>query len=104
MLERFKSKDTGYLSPPNSKAGIGNYNCLLATIFLSLLLLKDKYCYDVTDLVKRFKKTMVYMQMYDCTNMTSEQVDDLWQRLGDQLELLVLTCLLYTSPSPRDRG
>ena len=27
--------------------------------------------------------------MYDCTNMTSEQVDDLWQRLGDQLELLV---------------
>ena len=27
--------------------------------------------------------------MYNCTNMTSEQVDDLWQRLGDQLELLV---------------
>ena len=27
--------------------------------------------------------------MYSCTNMTSEQVDDLWQRLGDQLELLV---------------
>jgi len=23
--------------------------------------------------------------------MTSEQVDDLWQRLGDQLELLVST-------------
>lgn len=45
----------------------------------------------MTDLVKRFKKTTVYMQMYECTNMTSEQVDDLWQRLGDQLELLVLT-------------
>ena len=29
--------------------------------------------------------------MYSCTNMTSEQVDDLWQRLGDQLELLVST-------------
>ena len=29
--------------------------------------------------------------MYNCTNMTSEQVDDLWQRLGDQLELLVST-------------
>ena len=29
--------------------------------------------------------------MYSCTNMTSEQVDDLWQRLGDQLEFLVLT-------------
>ena len=27
--------------------------------------------------------------MYSCTDMTSEQVDDLWQRLGDQLELLV---------------
>lgn len=29
--------------------------------------------------------------MYSYTNMTSEQVDDLWQRLGDQLELLVST-------------
>ena len=29
--------------------------------------------------------------MYNLTNMTSEQVDDLWQRLGDQLELLVST-------------
>ena len=29
--------------------------------------------------------------MYSWTNMTSEQVDDLWQRLGDQLELLVST-------------
>lgn len=29
--------------------------------------------------------------MYSCSNMTSEQVDDLWQRLGDQLELLVST-------------
>lgn len=29
--------------------------------------------------------------MYRYTNMTSEQVDDLWQRLGDQLELLVST-------------
>ena len=29
--------------------------------------------------------------MYSCTYMTSEQVDDLWQRLGDQLELLVST-------------
>ena len=29
--------------------------------------------------------------MYNCINMTSEQVDDLWQRLGDQLELLVST-------------
>jgi hypothetical protein len=29
--------------------------------------------------------------MYSCNNMTSEQVDDLWQRLGDQLELLVST-------------
>lgn len=29
--------------------------------------------------------------MYSLTNMTSEQVDDLWQRLGDQLELLVST-------------
>lgn len=29
--------------------------------------------------------------MYSCINMTSEQVDDLWQRLGDQLELLVST-------------
>ena len=29
--------------------------------------------------------------MYACTIMTSEQVDDLWQRLGDQLELLVST-------------
>ena len=29
--------------------------------------------------------------MYNCTNMTSEQVDDLWQRLGDQLEFLVST-------------
>jgi hypothetical protein len=29
--------------------------------------------------------------MYSCKNMTSEQVDDLWQRLGDQLELLVST-------------
>ena len=45
----------------------------------------------MTDLVKRFKKTMVYMQMYECKDMTSEQVDNLWQRLGDQLELLVLT-------------
>jgi hypothetical protein len=29
--------------------------------------------------------------MYSCANMTSEQVDELWQRLGDQLELLVST-------------
>ena len=29
--------------------------------------------------------------MHSYTNMTSEQVDDLWQRLGDQLELLVST-------------
>ena len=29
--------------------------------------------------------------MYSSTNMTSEQVDNLWQRLGDQLELLVST-------------
>jgi len=29
--------------------------------------------------------------MYSYINMTSEQVDDLWQRLGDQLELLVST-------------
>jgi hypothetical protein len=29
--------------------------------------------------------------MYSYTDMTSEQVDDLWQRLGDQLELLVST-------------
>ena len=29
--------------------------------------------------------------MYRWANMTSEQVDDLWQRLGDQLELLVST-------------
>ena len=29
--------------------------------------------------------------MYICTNMTGEQVEELWQRLGDQLELLVST-------------
>lgn len=29
--------------------------------------------------------------MYCCNDMTNEQVDDLWQRLGDQLELLVST-------------
>ena len=28
--------------------------------------------------------------MYDCKNMTSEQVDSLWQRLGEQLDLLVI--------------
>ena len=29
--------------------------------------------------------------MYCYNDMTDEQVDDLWQRLGDQLELLVST-------------
>ena len=29
--------------------------------------------------------------MYICPNMTGEQVEELWQRLGDQLELLVST-------------
>ena len=29
--------------------------------------------------------------MYICIDMTGEQVEELWQRLGDQLELLVST-------------
>ncbi len=32
---------------------------------------------------------MVYMQIWIGRNMTSEQIDDLWTRLSEQLDLLV---------------
>ena len=47
------------------------------------------------------------MSYYNTTNLEGSELKHAWSKNATQDELVLavfLTCLLYTSPSPRDRG